>query len=272
MNVNDAAILQFAKAHFEENRKSNSTWNGRQIQNAFKVASALADWDDTMHGHNIDGSISAIHGPSSQPCLEPEHFQIIADGTRAFDLYLQQATGYNDGDRAFEDMVRAPDDYVYEQPGYGYNDSQDYHPPQARMGYLGKGRQQSFSSGYLPAQKSGLIAVPQANTSYGKGRQRQHSNAGVSTSPIQISHGPPNPRWTSNQSVPKFQHQNGMGQSPRMSNYTMHVRNGSGPGQYNDMQTPSVDSGDDADLIGPDQYGDVHGVEKEQMDDGNGDW
>ena len=56
--------------------------------------------------------------------LRASHFETYARGTRAFDNYLHQATGYTDADRAFNEMVRA-DDYehvdgsVSPSPGYG---------------------------------------------------------------------------------------------------------------------------------------------------------
>lgn len=40
--INDAQIIDFAGKHFEENARSTGCWNGRQIRNAFQIASSLA--------------------------------------------------------------------------------------------------------------------------------------------------------------------------------------------------------------------------------------
>lgn len=110
LDIDDRAIMAFAKRHFEINQATNSTWNGRQIQNAFKVASALADWDDTFNAYPDNQQHSSQPAIHRRPQLLPQHFDVIADGTRAFDIYLQEATGQNDADRAHQEMVRAHDE------------------------------------------------------------------------------------------------------------------------------------------------------------------
>lgn len=111
LDVDEAEILRFARNHFKTNVQSNSTWNGRQIQNAFKVATALADWDD----QTIHEELHGMHDWSSnrRPKLLPSHFEVIAHGTQAFDEYLREATGYTDAERAYNEMVRA-DDHQFE--------------------------------------------------------------------------------------------------------------------------------------------------------------
>lgn len=270
--VDDKAILQFARAHFEENQKSNSTWNGRQIQNAFKVASALADWDETMSGHNADGTQS-FFGPASQPCLQPSHFQIIADGTRAFDLYLQEAVGASDGDRAYSEMARAPDDFVYERKSYDYGNHSDYAGIHSRSGHPSRSRQQSTVSGYQPVQKPGLIQVPQVNPRYGMNRPRLQSQSGMSSNPVQINNGGSKPRRPSNQQEPAYQPQHGLGISPRLASYAMHPRTGSGAGPYHGIPSPSADSGEDLDPLANEQYVEVGGMDPGEVDeDGDEAW
>lgn len=91
IEINTRDILRFALKHFREN---DSTWNGRQIQTAFKVATALAEWD--LHSHNEQlhddlGSLDDIW--SAKPKLTAAHFEVIAQGTQDFEDYMLAATG-----------------------------------------------------------------------------------------------------------------------------------------------------------------------------------
>jgi hypothetical protein len=118
LQVDRKGILRFAKEHFTSSVAKDSTWNGRQIQNAFKVATALAEWDAYSKDvqHNIDTRVPKEDMPS-QPRLLASHFNTIAIGTQAFNNYLQETTGYTDAERAFNAMERA-DDYATEDNAY----------------------------------------------------------------------------------------------------------------------------------------------------------
>ena len=112
LQVDKKGILKFAREHFRSGVAKDSTWNGRQIQNAFKVATALAEWDaySTTVQQDIHTSITpAEDATRSQPKLLASHFETIATGTDAFDEYLKAATGYSEGQRAYNSMERADD-------------------------------------------------------------------------------------------------------------------------------------------------------------------
>ena len=114
LQVDRKGILRFAKEHFTSSATRDSTWNGRQIQNAFKVATALAEWDAYSKDvqHNINTRVPEEH-MSGQPKLLASHFNTIAAGTQAFSSYLQEATGYTEAERAFNAMERV-DNYTVE--------------------------------------------------------------------------------------------------------------------------------------------------------------
>jgi hypothetical protein len=118
LQVDRKGILKFAKEHFISSVAKGCAWNGRQIQNAFKVATALAEWDAYSGDvqHNIDTRVPEEDMPS-RPKLLASHFNTIAVGTQAFSSYLQVATGYTDAERAFNAMERA-DDYIPEDNAY----------------------------------------------------------------------------------------------------------------------------------------------------------
>ena len=118
LQVDKKGILKFAKEHFASSVAKGSTWNGRQIQNAFKVATALAEWDAYSKDvqRKIDTRVQE-EDVCGQPTLLASHFDTIAVGTQAFSNYLQEATGCSEAERAFNAMERA-DDYTIEDDTY----------------------------------------------------------------------------------------------------------------------------------------------------------
>lgn len=158
LDVDEKAILRFAKDHYKHNVLSNSVWSGRQIQNAFKVATALAEWDNrtspSLHNeHNV------------RPKLLPHHFAVIAHGTEAFDRYLREAVGYTDAERAYNDMVRA-DEHEYESVAPRASHDFDPVPPTALP--VHSHRRSSHNLGLYRSQE----------TIIGYGRAAQHESSG----------------------------------------------------------------------------------------------
>lgn len=116
LDVDKNGIMKYAKQHFKMSMAENAVWNGRRIQNAFKVALALANWEAYSREEQVQteqlAPVDDDHHPRST--LSAAHLKIYAAGTRAFDGYLQMATGFTDADRAFHAMDRA-DDYEPEE-------------------------------------------------------------------------------------------------------------------------------------------------------------
>lgn len=106
-------IIRYAKHHFKASTLENTVWNGRRIQNAFKVATALACWEAYSTEERGEAEQLGPMGDNhrQRSTLSAIHFETYATGTRAFDTYFQEATGFNDADRAFHAMERA-DDHV----------------------------------------------------------------------------------------------------------------------------------------------------------------
>lgn len=117
LDVDKNGIMKYAKQHFKTSIAENAVWNGRRIQNAFKVATALAHWEaySKEERGQTEQLAPADDDDRRRSTLSASHFNIYATGTRAFDNYFQEATGFNDADRAFHAMERA-DDYA---PGHG---------------------------------------------------------------------------------------------------------------------------------------------------------
>ena len=111
LDVETNKIMKYAKQHFKVGMMDNAVWNGRRIHNAFKVATALADWDtySAEERGQTEHFASADHDGHPRSKLTAAHFMTYAEGTRAFDTYIQEATGSNDADRAYHAMERADD-------------------------------------------------------------------------------------------------------------------------------------------------------------------
>lgn len=81
--VNRAVILDYAKAHYKRISKGNgSTWNGRQIKNAFQNSIALAEFDAKKQ--------------KTKPNLTIDHFEVVTKASEGFHehlsrFYLQRA-------------------------------------------------------------------------------------------------------------------------------------------------------------------------------------
>ncbi len=95
LDVDRDAILDYAKEHYKRISKGyGSTWNGRQIKNAFQTAIALAEFDAKKH--------------KTKPNLTVDHFEVVAKASEGFDEYLSRIHG-NDAERARLHGQRAND-------------------------------------------------------------------------------------------------------------------------------------------------------------------
>lgn len=104
LEIAEERILQFANNLFD-NKKNEKwiPWNGRQIRNAFQIASSLAY--HTMHAEYAKqlemverGEISQAEYP--RPVLDETHFQVVAKVTDEFDHYMLETKGRTDSSRA----------------------------------------------------------------------------------------------------------------------------------------------------------------------------
>ena len=177
LQIDKKRILRFAKEHFASNAANGSTWNGRQIQNSFKVATALAEWDAfSKEGQVERGAQVSNDHTSSQPRLTVSHFETIATGAQAFNDYLYKATGFTEGERAYNSMERA-DDYTVEGNVYGAGNitiSPDH--DRGHIPSLSIHQQHSFSASTTEASPpNGRASTPLP--SHAQGSHRRTSNA-----------------------------------------------------------------------------------------------
>lgn len=96
-------ILEFASRHYKELAESETTWNGRQIRNAFQTAIALAEWDA------YQGQLKFQSPVPLKPRLEAEHFKRVAKASKHFDAYLKETQVGTMADLASERRERRDD-------------------------------------------------------------------------------------------------------------------------------------------------------------------
>ena len=96
-------ILKFAAKHYKELADSETTWNGRQIRNAFQTAIALAEWDAYQSRIKFKSPVPL------KPRLEAEHFERVAKASKHFDAYLKETQVGTMADLASERRERRDD-------------------------------------------------------------------------------------------------------------------------------------------------------------------
>ncbi|KAH8900348.1 hypothetical protein GQ53DRAFT_815237 [Thozetella sp. PMI_491] len=104
LQIYEKEILDFGiKQFYGDNGKSR--WNGRQIRNAFQIASSLAYFD--ARKKHLQLRERDPEAPVPRPKLDVEHFDMIHYITDDFDRYMQETVGNTDAALAFERDDRA---------------------------------------------------------------------------------------------------------------------------------------------------------------------
>ncbi|KAE8316508.1 P-loop containing nucleoside triphosphate hydrolase protein [Aspergillus transmontanensis] len=97
LSIDRDGILAFAKKHFTKSKNGKGRWNGRQIRNAFLIASALAHYERT---HNIKQNGNVCD-------LNAHHFKTVVKAGTRFEKYLLVTRGMTDQQAAFLNCTRA---------------------------------------------------------------------------------------------------------------------------------------------------------------------
>ncbi|KAF3064287.1 putative aaa family protein [Daldinia childiae] len=90
--IRDREIIDFAGKHYEENARSTGCWNGRQIRNAFQIASSLAH-----HNYTIATDAARANGqqPPMAPVLDRSLFDKVQMSTLSFDHHMKESKGFD---------------------------------------------------------------------------------------------------------------------------------------------------------------------------------
>ncbi|CAK7212183.1 hypothetical protein SCUCBS95973_001355 [Sporothrix curviconia] len=161
-------VMRFAETHYDRNQIGR--WNGRQIRNAFQIASSLAFYDKRMawmQKSQIDKS--ARVGPA---VLSDDQFRKVANATLRFEKYMSDAQGMDSKGLARLDRIRA-DDHVAEEadPRYAQRD---------RAMQVRRSHNDEFRRTYGAPSSPGRPRTPQSNRRGGDdyGRSRRDEGRG----------------------------------------------------------------------------------------------
>ena len=97
LDIKEEEILKYAEDHFDRNFASGSSWNGRQIRNAFQIASSLAYHN---YATETEAASTSSRTPAPAPILDPALFRKVEHATLSFDQYMREAKGWSDADLA----------------------------------------------------------------------------------------------------------------------------------------------------------------------------
>lgn len=107
-------IIQFAKDHFNQRDNNHAPgsnfgrWNGRQIRNAFLIASSLAHYDSEDGVEDEEKDDLAEPGRKKQKQLGRSQFELVAQTTLMYDQFRASVhSGKSDDHVAFDREERA---------------------------------------------------------------------------------------------------------------------------------------------------------------------
>ncbi|RBA15763.1 hypothetical protein FPRO05_12370 [Fusarium proliferatum] len=159
-----SALLSFAKRHYKCHESTSSTWNGRQIRNAFQLAISLGhhDRDQKLRAANLTDEQAIASGGKrwTSVRLTTANFDTIATMAREFEGYLQNTRGHdseiakNLSLRHDDDTEDTPTSSQFNRMQKGYNEqSRAYLSPRHSSHERGASRSShGYTSGRLGGQ------------------------------------------------------------------------------------------------------------------------
>ena len=132
-----ASLLEFAERHYRKNEAEETTWNGRQIRNAFQTAIALGHYDREKRlkaaGMSVDDAARSGQKTWMTVKLTRANFRHIAKTASEFDDYLASVRG-PDSSLAKESQLR--DDTHDQDVSVAKKDYVRKSSPRPKLGYL----------------------------------------------------------------------------------------------------------------------------------------
>ena len=123
MVIDRNKLKKFAGRHYDATEQGSGRWNGRQIRNAFQIATALAHYtaerENKERANIYRDSEPEERLPMIAPVLKVDLFKRVADATLHFDKYMTETAGFTDTRLAFEQGDRADHHYFHLGPNTG---------------------------------------------------------------------------------------------------------------------------------------------------------
>lgn len=96
---NEGNLMKFAKSHYQRNRRSGNTWNGRQIRNAFQTAIGIGQYERLKKIKDAAKDNRTPEKSSRYIRLTVKSFESVAETTSDFERYITSTRG-DDRERA----------------------------------------------------------------------------------------------------------------------------------------------------------------------------
>lgn len=113
VEFNREELLEFAEEHYQKNYKKRSTWNGRQIRNAFQTAIALGQHKRTRNIKQMSLTPEEALASNKKTWrvirLRRRNLEKIAATAHDFDRYMKSVHKYPDAEIAKADQLRDDD-------------------------------------------------------------------------------------------------------------------------------------------------------------------
>ncbi|KAK7755498.1 hypothetical protein SLS62_002430 [Diatrype stigma] len=90
--IKDDEVVEFAARHFEDHARSTGCWNGRQIRNAFQIASSLAHYE---YANEVEAAGRRGQQPPAAPVLDRALFEKVQMSTQSFDRHMKETKGFD---------------------------------------------------------------------------------------------------------------------------------------------------------------------------------
>lgn len=182
MVIEENSIVDFAEQHFDKftHAAKDCRWNGRQIRNAFQIASSLARYEHFAK-QNSDAGESGDN--SRDLYLGARHFKQVEKATVEYDDFRSKMLGFTDSELALHKMERGPELVRRPGPQHGaYEHHRATAPPSSQ-------RASQYMSAVPPARDRGGGRGGQHGR--GRGRFSQEYEAGYGTQRQQAPRAPP---------------------------------------------------------------------------------
>ncbi|KAF6814687.1 AAA family [Colletotrichum sojae] len=114
LRIKATSIIDYAGQHYDMYEDApHLRWNGRQIRNAFQIASSLAHYNIRSRGSISQPNLAdttaggASDEPVAYPVLDAKQFDKVAEAVERFGQYLDETKAKTDADQARIENVRA---------------------------------------------------------------------------------------------------------------------------------------------------------------------
>ncbi|CCT75384.1 related to TOB3 (member of AAA-ATPase family) [Fusarium fujikuroi IMI 58289] len=169
-----SALLSFAKRHYKCHESTSSTWNGRQIRNAFQLAISLGhhDRDQKLRAANLTDEQAIASGGKKWTSvrLTTANFDNIATTAREFEDYLQNTRGH--------------DSEIAKNLSLRHDDDTEDTPTSSQFNRMQKGYKEQSRAYLSPRHSSHERGASRSSHGYTSGRPRlggQHESTAESS-------------------------------------------------------------------------------------------